>query len=154
MPPRQGQSQLISPVSGLNAPCCSASSSSAAAPSGVSACVVASWSAATFSPASSRGGCWAAVASTAAAFRFASSASLARACARSSASLRFSSTIRSIVGLSASEKAAGTGTEWSGHRQPQPGLREKPGAAWIDRQTFELVCEHLTSRVPVHYRSG
>lgn len=32
MPPRQGQSQLISPVSGLKAPCCEASSSSAPAP--------------------------------------------------------------------------------------------------------------------------
>src|ERR1700712_2266805 len=30
IPPRHGQSQLISPVSGLNAPCCPASSSSEA----------------------------------------------------------------------------------------------------------------------------
>lgn len=32
IPPRQGQSQLISPVSGLKAPCCPASSSSSSGP--------------------------------------------------------------------------------------------------------------------------
>lgn len=40
IPPRHGQSQLISPVSGLNAPSCEASSSSSSGPRG---CVAISW---------------------------------------------------------------------------------------------------------------
>lgn len=90
MPPRHGQSQLISPVSGLNAPCWPASASSAAGdPSAGAAsdCLVLS----------SVGFCVVLV-------------STAAGSGRAWICLRFSARTESTVGTSSCEKAAGGGT--------------------------------------------
>lgn len=101
MPPRHGQSQLISPVSGLNAPCCPASSSSCSgvlstSPSATAAVVVFA-----ISPVDSGGvGCVEAFA--------AAVWSWPLALMRASSSLRFPSTTASTVGRSFSENCGGS----------------------------------------------
>lgn len=98
MPPRQGQSQLISPVSGLNAPSFPASCSNCSGDFSASVAVAAT----DLSPC-------AVVGCAVAAFDACLAAFSSLAFSRASICLRFSSTIASTVGRSDSENCGGSG---------------------------------------------
>lgn len=148
MPPRHGQSQLISPVSGLNAPCWPASSSSS---SGVLSVSPGAATASLLFSGVGVGGCDSFGAAAAAA---AASACSCLALRRASSWRRFSSTIASTVGKSDSENCGGSVESWSRRRAHVLSVEEQAQDKYVTEQktktrTWQLVGKHGAGVVPV-----
>lgn len=145
MPPRQGQSQLISPVSELNAPSFPASCSSCSGDfsASVAAVAVADWPSWLVVV-----GC--AVAALDACFAACSSLAFSRA----SICLRFSSTIASTVGRSDSENCGGSGERCATSKKERKSFLSVLYAFAMSREgregrTWHLVRKEGAGVVPV-----